>query len=194
MSKCSQCDKPAVFTMGGQDLCIPHASELQSILDRQIAHFRQQGEEALDQMEMVTGVRLRPRRPPPVNLVGPTFHNINIKNSTVGVVQSGGSLSQVDITITALNQAGEKKLAEAFKTLSEAAIDSSTLDEKTKTEAVQILGALSREAVVEGERQQGPARALLQRLREIMGLAADAARTGSAFGDAIDAISTAFGL
>jgi hypothetical protein len=194
MPKCTQCDTPAVAVMADQPLCVHHLSVMQAIMDRQMAHLNKQAEDALEQMEMVTGIRL-PRRPrPPTVNVSPTFHNINIKDSSVGVVQSGGSLKQVDVAISVLGQAGEAGLAAALKTLSEAAMNSSALDQRSKDEGAEMLAALAQEtAAKKGERKSGVARALLHRLKEILGVTADAARTAGGIAEAFDTISAAFG-
>ncbi len=107
MPKCSQCDRPAVYAIGPEQvpLCLPCGVLHQSIIDRQLAELNRQADRALDDMEAIAGVPLpgRRRTPPPVIVSGATFHNINIANSNVGVVNTG-QLHQVDTAVSVIGQ------------------------------------------------------------------------------------------
>jgi hypothetical protein len=109
MPKCNQCDGPAIYAIGDQQipLCLQCWAIHQSVIDRQLAALARQGETALDQIEMIAGVRLPGRRRPatPVILPGATFHNINIKNSNVGVVNTG-ELHQVHTAVSVIGSHG----------------------------------------------------------------------------------------
>jgi hypothetical protein len=88
MPKSSQCERPAIYAIGPQEipLCLGCGAIHQNMIDRQLAQLNRQAERALDDMKTMTGVRLPGRRhtPPPIIIPGATFHNINIHNSDVG--------------------------------------------------------------------------------------------------------------
>ena len=152
MPKCSQCDRPAIYAIGDQQipLCLQCGAIHQSVIDRQLAALERQAETALDQIEMTAGVRLPGRRrpAPPVILPGATFHNINIRDSTVGVVNTG-ELHQVDTAVSVIGSQGEPQLAEALKALTEAVVTSAAMDAAARQETIEILSALGSEATAQ---------------------------------------------
>lgn len=199
MPKCSQCDRPALYAVnsdaGQVPLCLQCGALHQSIIDRQLAALERQQETALDQMEMVAGVRLPGRRrtlpPPPVIVGGSTFHNITIRNSNVGVVNTG-HLHQVDTAVSVIGRQGDAQLAGALKRLTEAVVASTTMESALKEETVEILSVLSAEATTAKEqRRSAAARPLLARLRELLSTSADLAVVAQALWPAIAA---AFGM
>ena len=194
MPKCSQCDRPAIYAIGDQQipLCLQCCAIHQSVFDRQLAALDRQVEMALDDMEMVAGVRLPGRRrpAPPVVLSGTTFHNINIKNSNMGVVNTG-ELHQVDTAVSVIGNQGEPQLAGALKALTEAVVASTAMDAAARQETIELLSALGSEATVQkAQRRAGVARPLLGRLRELLSVAADLSSVAQA---AVPIIAAAFG-
>lgn len=194
MPMCSQCERPAIYAMGPEQipLCMEHAALHQQMIERQLAVLQRQADQALEDMEMATGLPIRPRRPPqPLTVVSPTFHSINIKDSTIGVVNQGGNLRIVDAAVTAIGRAGDQALASALKTLTETAISRDEIQPAQKAEAAQILSVLASEAATpKSERRGAVARPLLQRLREILSISADIATVAA---PAIDVVRAAFG-
>jgi len=193
MPKCSQCDRPAMYAIGDQQipLCLQCGAIHQSVIDRQLAALERQGETALDQMEMIAGVKLPGRRRlPPVILPGATFHNINIKNSNVGVVNTG-ELVQVDTAVSVIGKRGDPQLAGALKALTEAVVASTAMDAAARQETIEILSALGSEATAEkAQRRAGVARPLLGRVRELLSAAADLTSVAQT---AVPIIAAAFG-
>ena len=193
MPKCSQCDRPALYGIGEQQipLCLQCWALHQSVLDRQLAALERQAEAALEQMEMVAGVRLPRKRPmPPVTLSGATFHNINIRNSNVGVINTG-ELQQVDTAVSVIGNQGDSQLAGALKTLAEAVVASTAMRAAARQETIEILSALGSEATAQkAQRRVGVARPLLGRLRELLSVAADLTSVAQA---AVPIIAGAFG-
>ena len=194
MPKCSQCDRPAIYAIGDQriPLCLQCGAIHQSVIDRQLVALERQTETAIDQMEMIAGVRLPGRRrpAPPVILPGATFHNINIKNSNVGVVNTG-ELHQVDTAVSVIGSQGEPQLAGALKALTEAVVASTAMDAAARQETIEILSALGSEATAQkSQRRAGVARPLLRRLRELLSIAADLSSVAQA---AVPIIAAAFG-
>jgi hypothetical protein len=196
MPTCSQCGRPALYAIGPQQipLCLEHATAHQQLLDRQLEVLQRQADQALDDMEMVAGVPMRPRRqrPTPVTMVRPTFHNIHINDSTVGVVNQGGNLSIVDAAVTAVGKAGEPDIAKALKTLTEAAMTHAAIEPAQKAEAAEILSMLASEVTKpKPERRAGAARPLLHRLKEILAVSADLVALAE---PAFNAMMDGFGL
>jgi hypothetical protein len=196
LGECSQCGRPAFYVVGPNEipLCIQCGNLHQQVLDRQNAESNRQIERALDEMEMITGVRMRPRRqlaPTPVVVTGATFHNISVNNSTVGVVNSG-HLHQVDSSISAISGSGDGELAKAFATLTSAVMQSAQLGAEGRKEIVAILSALTAEGMLPKEgRRPGVMRPLMSRLRELLGAAADVTTVVTPL---IPVIATALGI
>jgi hypothetical protein len=195
MPQCSQCNRPAMYMVGEHPLCLQCNALHQNILDRQLAALERQQQQALDDMEMATGVRLPGRRrpqsqPQPIIVAGSTFHSINIRDSNVGVANTG-QLHQVDTAVSVIGRQGEPQLAGALKALTEAVVASTTMSAGTKQETVEILSTLASEATAPAaQRRGGVARTLLTRLRELLSVAADVAQVSQV---AVPLIAAAFG-
>jgi len=127
-----------------------------------------------------------------VTVVRPTFHSINIKDSTVGVINQGGNLKIVDAAVTAIGKAGDQHLANALKTLTEVVIGREDVQPAQKQEAAEILSVLASEATKpQDQRRVGIARPLLHRLREILAVSADVAALAV---PALELVRGAFGV
>jgi hypothetical protein len=174
-------------------LCVQCAMLHNAMMQQQLAAAERGIERAMDDMEMVTGVQLRPRRPPapaPIIVQGAAFHNINIRDSNVGVVNSG-DLQLVDSAISVIANAGDARLAVTLKDVTEAIHAQGNLDAGLKREAIEIVSAIATEATQPvGQRRFGVARPLIARLREILSTTADLATVAQA---AIPIIAAAFG-
>jgi hypothetical protein len=198
MTKCYQCDRPAMFLAGAEHnipLCLYCQAKLTEIGDIEIANAERQANAALADMEAVAGVRLGyrpyPERKPPVRIGSAVFHNINVKNSAVGIINTG-NLDQVDTAITVISGNGDSQLAHVLKNLTEVIVSHPSLSPQVKKEAVEILSGLSSEAsVAKSERRAGIARPLLSRLRELLSVSADLATVAQS---AVPIIAAAFGL
>jgi hypothetical protein len=177
LGKCSQCDRPAMFVAGPDQmpLCLQCAALAQQMVNSQIQEAMRGADRALDDMEMITGIPMRPRRSPPAPVVvtGNAFHNISVNNSTVGVVNTG-QLHQVDSSISAIAGSGDDELAKAFAAITSAVMASAQLSGGSRQEIVEILSVLTGEGTLpRGRRKTGVARPLISRLRELLGTAAD---------------------
>jgi len=194
MPQCSQCNRPAIYMVGEHPLCLQCNALHQNILDRQLANHERELDRILDDMEMTTGVplpRRRPQpRPAPVIVNGVTLHNINIRDSNVGVVNTG-RLSQVDTAISVIGHRGDAQLAAALKALTDAVVGSAALAAPAKQEAIEILSSLSTEATAPPAQRRGSvARTLMGRLKELLSVAADLAEV---YQPALELIGAAFG-
>lgn len=150
----------------------------------------QQEEEALERqynhavamMEATTGAygitpKYPERQPRAIlhtgNLV---LNNINVTNSEVGVLNTG-TIQNVDSTVTVLKNDGNSQLADAISTLSEAVIKSIEISDDQKNQILELLSAVSQEAVVPKEKRRASVvKALLNNLADVVGSAASLAK------------------
>lgn len=197
MSQCANCPKPAVMTWGPSQvpLCIDCYSKLAHALDLQNAAHERMLNYLSDEMSVIAGLPpIGPRFPerrPPVTVTGATFHSINVKDSNVGVINTG-QLHQVDTAVSVIGQQGDPQLAGTLKILIEAVMAHANMGAENQREAVEILSALGSEAVLPKEqRRAGVARPLIGRLRELLSVASDLATVGQA---SVPIISAAFGI
>jgi ABC-type transporter Mla subunit MlaD len=108
-----------------------------------------------------------------VHIGGVKLNNISVSNSVVGTINTG-SIGSVDQSISALVQLGERALAEAIKSLSEAILQSADLTQNQRNELVEILSVLAKEAATPKEGRRGAvAQTLLDRAMKITSLAND---------------------
>ena len=194
--KCHQCDRPAIYAINGNiPLCLQCFALHSSIIERQVEMHERAADRALDDMEMISGVRLqrnRPApRPAPVVLQGATFNHINIANSNVGMVNTG-QLSQVDSAVHVIEKGGDKGLADALRELTEKTVRHASLSDAQRAEIVELLSALASEATQPKElRRKAVTAPLIARLREVLAVSADLI---GVLQPALRVIGSAFGL
>jgi len=120
-----------------------------------------------DYMGVITGLPgLVPKFPERRNVVveGVTLNNIKIDRSTIGVVNTG-SIATVDSAVSVLKQSGDSQLATAILALSQAVLNTQSLDTDTKAKLIDILSMLATEATAPKERRRAAAiRPLLQEI------------------------------
>jgi hypothetical protein len=177
--KCYQCETPAMYEVGEQNipLCLNCYFKLAQVQQQQVEHHERMMNYLSDEMSATVGLPpIGPRFPPrprPVVIAGAKLHNINVSNSVIGTLNTG-SIGTVDQSITALVQCGEPALAEAVKTLSEAILQSGDLSRNQKNELVESLSVISKEAATPKEsRQNTVALALLEKAMKVTALAND---------------------
>lgn len=181
MAQCQQCQKPAMFVYGDEEffLCLDCAAKLQQLESQKKAEHERELNYIADGMAATAGIGpIGPRYPPrpqPVLVQGGTFNNIKVTNSTIGVINTG-QLQQVDTSISVIGQQGDQQLADAFRTLTDIIIADTGLAKSQKKDAVEILSVLGSEATApQDQRRSSVAGPIIQRLREILGDAANLA-------------------
>jgi hypothetical protein len=152
---CSGCERPAIqgYPTDDKDVtlwfCLDCSIKYEQMLDARI----ERDERHINYLEDViadtygvprTGPKYPPR-PPRLQVKGVTLNNIHIKDSTVGVVNTG-SIQRVDVAIGALNRAGEEGVADAVRQLAEAIASTNDLEPAKKNDAMEMLGAIASEA------------------------------------------------
>lgn len=177
--KCYQCDKPAMYQVGEQNvpLCLECYFKFTQIQQQQMESNERMMNYFSDQISASVGLPPMgprfPTRPQPVVVAGAKLHNIHVSNSVVGTINTG-SIGTVDQSINALIQGGEPALADAIKALSEAILQSGDLAQNQKNELIESLSVISKEAATPKEvRQNTVALSLLERAMKATALAND---------------------
>jgi hypothetical protein len=184
MPQCQNCQKPAIVEFGpqGAPLCVDCYAKMAQALDIQIANHERHLNQLTSEMAAIAGVPdylpKYPERKRPITVAGATFHNITVKDSTVGVVNTG-QLQQIDTAVSVIGRQGDPDLAKALRALTDAIAANSALGAAAQKEALEILSTLSAEAAApQGQRRSGIAKPLIARLLEILAVSADFAALG----------------
>jgi hypothetical protein len=168
--KCHQCEKPSLFEMNGVPLCLDCSSKLQRILDMQLLTNAMGMNQALDDMDMISGFVTPGGRMPVKELAramqgSPTFNNITLNNSQVGVLNTG-QIARIDAAIT-LTQGSDLDAVgrhlQAFVEL----LAKSDLDDADKAEVIDLVESMSGEIV--GKRKPATIVALMKAIAEKVG-------------------------
>jgi hypothetical protein len=94
------------------------------------------------------------------------LNNIHIDRSTVGAINTG-EVAKIDVSITVLQQAGNKEVSEALKALTQAIIDASDMPEDSKSQTLDQVGYLSEQATAAAkDRKPGVIRATLSAITQ----------------------------
>jgi uncharacterized Zn ribbon protein len=102
--KCHQCERPALYEVGDIPLCLECWSKLQEANFREFLMNAAMANQALDDMDAVTGIRSVEGRIPVAAMAGAfrrgsVYNNINVSNAQIGVINTG-DLAKIDAAIT----------------------------------------------------------------------------------------------
>ena len=144
---CGQCGKPAIVQAGGVSLCVDCYYRLTVAQTLQLRNAAIGANAAAQQMDFVSGLRnFTPRMQvpdlPPVPL---TLNNIRVDRSTVGAINTG-EVAKIDVSITVLEQAGNKDVSEALRNLTQVILDLADIPDATKSETLDQVAYLSEQA------------------------------------------------
>jgi hypothetical protein len=104
-----------------------------------------------------------------------TMITVNVNQSQVAALNLGQVIGNIEGTVSGLNAAGQRDLAEAIKTLTETITDASSLPEAEKREAIELVSALGEElARPPDQARSGLLRTVAARLRQIVSAIATA--------------------
>lgn len=174
--KCHNCDKNAMYEVGpeGQEasLCLDCYIRWQNAQLREQEMLERELNYLSAEMESISGIPgtlpRYPERQTVIHTGGVTLNNIHVSNSEIGVLNTG-TIGNVDATVTVLRSAGNRELASAVATLSQAVIQSGQIANDSKNQILELLGALSEEAIAPKEkRKTSVAKALLSELSGIL--------------------------
>jgi hypothetical protein len=168
-----------MYQVGEQDipLCLNCYSKLAQLEQQQLESHERMLNYLSDEMAATVGMPPMgprfPSRSKPVHVGDIRLNNIAVNNSVVGTINTG-SIGSLDQSISALVQLNEPQLAQAFKELSEAILQSGDLTKNQRNELVEALNAISREAATPPDnRQNTVALSLLERAEKITSMAND---------------------
>ena len=177
--KCYQCEKPAMYQVGDQNipLCLDCYYKVAMIQQQELENNERWINYLSDEVDGSVGLgQFGPRFPPrpkAVNISGVKMNNITVKDSVVGTINTG-SVGSIDQSITALNQLGESNVAVAIKELTEAFLRSGDLTKNQQNELIETLSVLAKEAATPAQqRENSVAHTLLDRAIEISRVAND---------------------
>jgi len=159
MAQCGQCGKKAMMQVeGGHLLCLDCYEKWQNLLLRQNEELARVYNHLLDQAEAVVGLpgiypRIRTAERTIVNTGPMNFNNISVKDSVVGVINTG-QVQQLDVAVDVVRDGGQKELADALQKLSQAVLDAPDLAAAQKNEAIEHLSFLAEQAALPKEKRQ----------------------------------------
>ena len=120
---------------------------------------------------------------------------INISGGQVGVLNAG-TIHTIEQYLSTVNEAGQKDLVEAIKSLTEAVIVSKDLSEEQTREALENLEFLSSQAALPAENRSksGVVSAIVGRLRELISTAKDLSDIWTSHGSTLLAALQSIGM
>jgi hypothetical protein len=155
---CSQCRRPAFYEVGDQKvpLCLDCWHKFQHGNFLQFLQNTAMMNRAMDDMDEITGFGPTGGRIPVAALAramskNSTYNNINILNSTVGVVNTG-DLAKIDAVITLTKDSDVEGIGTAIKTLAQAIVDSNEINKTDKQELIDLVQAIGEQIV--GQRKK----------------------------------------
>jgi hypothetical protein len=125
----------------------------------------------MDDMEEISGLPASGGRIPVAALAGAmkkgsTYNNININNSTVGILNTG-DLARIDAVITLTKDTDVEPIGNAIKELTQAIIDAKEIDKKARQELVDLVQSFAEQIVgSQGQRKPSVIMSLLRGIEE----------------------------
>lgn len=168
--KCHQCERPALFRIGdpGVPVCLDCYAKWSHIMNMQFLQNAAMMNQALDDMDMVTGFHTPGGRMPVQALAramqrSHTLNNFNISGSQIGVLNTG-SIQRIDAAITLSQGSDAELIGSQIKALTEAVIGSDGLDSAQKNEVLDLTETLAEEVV--GKRKPATINAVMKAITE----------------------------
>lgn len=124
--------------------------------------------QALDDMDMVVGINSGGPRLPVGQLAramqkAPTYTNIRVSNSQVGVLNTG-EIARIDAAITLTKDSDVEAIGGQLQLLTQAIVNASDIDAAIKTDLIDLLQSLSEQII--GKRKPSVIRSLLGSIEE----------------------------
>lgn len=178
--RCSQCPRPAVASMGGQNLCVEHAAMMSSMVQQQQAQHAAMINYLTGQIEYIMGVpssspRIAIPQPPPtvVHRGNVTNNQFRIDRSVIGAVNTA-EVAKIEVSMNNIQNQDSTEFTAAIKELTEAFAANTKLQESKKEELLEILSYLSNQATLPEQQQQKTLiKRMLSRVPQVIGTAAD---------------------
>jgi len=188
--KCHQCGKPAMFSVGKEEvpLCLDCNLKFTQIAQMHIEANERMLNYLSDQADCIIGLPVSGPRFPQrkaIHIGGVNLNNIKIDNSTIGVLNTG-NIESVDVSVTSLQQNGNNQLANAIKEITNAVVASNELQAETKNQLIEMLSIISSEATAPAERQRkSVVKVLIDRFKDILSISVQLTQLWNTWGPII---------
>ena len=183
-SGCTQCATTAIVNYDGSNLCVRHYLMMQQaswIEFAKIAAMLNHTESRLAASSLFRVPNYITIPPPPSLGDTLTLNNIEVKESSVGIINTGTikRIENLDASITLLMEGEKHELAKSLKCFTQLLLDSE-IGHHTKEEIAQQTEYLSSQAQMEpAQRSMGMVRSLLKGIKETVGTASALAEAWS---------------
>lgn len=148
-TSCSQCSTPAI---SGLAFCVEHLLKFQEANYLQAAMLVSMQNAINQDLNAATAGILPPVHsylpPPPFHGDELTLNNLNITDSTVGVVNLGQA-QNIDSVITMMHSDGQAEVAEALTAFTEAVVKSEELKQELREEVLELVVTLAAQTRIE---------------------------------------------
>ncbi len=167
--KCHQCERPGLYQYDhGLVLCLKCNAILQENNFRSFLMNASMMNHAMDEMDMVTGIRLGGDRIPVSQLAQAmsrpmTNNHITISNSSVGVLNTG-DLAKINAVITITEGSDVEELGQNIKDFAQAVLDSDEVTKEDKHDIGELLGTLSEQ--IAGKRSKPVIESILKGIED----------------------------
>lgn len=158
--RCSQCPRPAVVSMGGQNMCVEHAAMLSGMIQNQQAQHAAMINFLHEQIEYTMGVpssgsRIAIPQPAPtvVHRGNVTNNQFRIDRSVIGAVNTA-EVAKIEVSMNNIQNQDSGDFTAAIKELTEAFAANTELQQDNKEELLEILSYLSNQATLPEQQQQ----------------------------------------
>jgi hypothetical protein len=150
--------------------------QAQQIQFEQNARFLNFLAEHMDSSVGLPGFSPRISLPQPIVHTGAmTLNNINVRDSVVGAVNTG-QIKRLDLAMTNVRVAGDRRVAEGLKQLTQAILDAEDITEAQRKEMLEAMSYLAEQAVLpDSERQKSLGRRVLGTLNQLLNASASLA-------------------
>jgi len=143
MSKCAQCSNEAIVECGPENsrmrFCLACYQRLQQTVIATNQMYERQIDRLTDDMEMISGISLRPPRPQPIIHQGPVTTNfIHVDRSVVGSINTG-TIQSLNVSLEKISLGGSDALSRCVKNFTEAVTAESSLTPEAKNSVVEQL-------------------------------------------------------
>ena len=152
-------------------LCIDCQLKMEQVKARQNEESERMINYLSDQMSSIAGIPpMGPRFPERkiIHTEGTILNNINIRDSQIGVVNTG-YVQTIDAAVTTIREHGNGPLSDALSRLTEAVVAESQLDDARRKEVLELISTISSEASLpERNRRKSIIRPLVSEIGQML--------------------------
>ena len=172
---CTQCGRPAFYKIevegGAHTLCLSCWVTFEDVQFRKWMQSSAMLNFSLDEMDAVVPVGPMGGRIPVAEIAraasrSKTFNNIQITNSTVGVINTG-NLAKIDAAITISKGTESEEFGARLKDLTDAILRDTALDNQLRQEMIELVQAISDQVIVSKTPSKAVVSTLFDKLKEL---------------------------